>query len=895
MNIVEEAANMSATNASTSVSSSEKSMDEALRLLFQLAQTNLVNGDLQKALECYQLILQHAPDDARANYGVGLLLQESETPLEGLPYLEAAIQSAPTVSAYWDTYIEILRVSNDPELISQALELRRQFIPSMDKARPAPPTESPASADPIATTSALPVAETVAKNESIVKAELSKSASKQKMDDIAAMVRLHEAENFVELERFSKKILRKKPNHLLAKRFLGLALLALNQPKEAMVQMKAVLAYGPNDAVSHFNLAQCYLALNDFPQTEVHLRAAMRLDPELLVAKNNFGNLLIDLGRVDEAIECFTQLTLQAPDYFLGHLNLANAYVKKERFDIAKEHAEKSLNLSPENVQALLTSACILTNDANAESDQLAVKHIEHAISLNPHNALAYATLASLFFKRGDYLKARQFFQKSIELDPKDTYSYSLMGSIARQHRASIGEAETYFRTALEFDPTSTSTRSALLFLLSEQNTLSQEELFKEHCLYGHFIETPVKNKWPAHTNSKEVDRRLRVGFVSGDLCLHVVATFFMPVLRQLFLDESLMLFAYDNSGEVDVVRDEFKFHFHSWTKIDGSNDDVAERAILNDQIDVLIDLSGHTAKNRLPLFARKPAPIQISWIGYPGTTGLQAMDYFITDRYCLPEGQFDHLFTEKLLRLTAIAPFTPYEQAPDVTELPALKNGYVTFASFNRPSKISDEVLDVWATVLREIPTSKMILGGMTKDMDCNYLVNAFGAKGIDATRLTFFERSEMPIYLDKLGEVDICLDTFPYNGGTTTLLSLWMGVPVVSKSGVTVAARTGAGLLSHVGMEHLVTNTNEDFVREALYMAEHLEELAALRQRLRQTMKDSVLLHPEWIAANLTKAIRVVWRRWCEGLPPVSIDVSEPNALESGATTVAEGVSHV
>jgi protein O-GlcNAc transferase len=315
-------------------------------------------------------------------------------------------------------------------------------------------------------------------------------------------------------------------------------------------------------------------------------------------------------------------------------------------------------------------------------------------------------------------------------------------------------------------------------------------------------------------------------------------------------------------------------------------DESLAEK-IRADGIDILIDLSSHTSKNRLLTFARKPAPVQVSWIGYPGTTGMQSMDYFLADRFLLPPGRFEDQFTEKIVRLPATTPFLPYKDAPSVSSLPALVNGYVTFGSFNRLSKLSREVVAVWSQLLRALPDSRLVVGGMPEDGKYDVLIDWFAQENVARERLDFHPRSDMPGYLRLHQQVDICLDTFPYNGGTTTFHAIWMGVPTLSLYGKTAAGRSGAAILGNAGLEAFVAQDAADFVQKGLSWADRLTELSALRAGLREGFANSAGGQPQLIAASLARALRIMWQRWCAGLPPESFEVTRQeieNALPGG-----------
>ena len=275
-------------------------------------------------------------------------------------------------------------------------------------------------------------------------------------------------------------------------------------------------------------------------------------------------------------------------------------------------------------------------------------------------------------------------------------------------------------------------------------------------------------------------------------------------------------------------------------------------------------------------MFAHKPAPLQVGWMGYPGTTGLQSMDYYLGDRFLLPPGKYDHLFTEKLVHLPAYASFKPLADAPPVNDLPALRNGHVTFGSFNRPNKISRDVIALWSALLRAVPDARMVLGAIPVYGQYDTMLSAFAEEGIDRERLHFYRKTNMQAYLGLHHQVDICLDTFPYNGGITTMHALWMGVPTLTLAGQTVGGRMGAGIQAHVQLDAFVAEDAAAFVQQGAQWARQLPELAGLRAELRKRFSSSALGQPALAGAGLAQALRSMWQGYCAGLPATSFEVT-------------------
>jgi protein O-GlcNAc transferase len=292
----------------------------------------------------------------------------------------------------------------------------------------------------------------------------------------------------------------------------------------------------------------------------------------------------------------------------------------------------------------------------------------------------------------------------------------------------------------------------------------------------------------------------------------------------------------------------------------------------MEDGIDILVDLSGHTRLNRLTVFARKPAPLQVSWIGYPGTTGIQAMDYYLTDQHWLPPGGFDRLFTEKLVYLPNRWAFEPHAHAPMVGPLPAIQTGTLTFGSFHRAEKISPDTARSWAQLLLAIPQARILLIGLAHDRQREALRQSFASLGVTADRMTFHDRCPMNVYLELHHRVDIALDTQPYSGATTTMHSLSMGVPTLTIPGTTSQSRACAGILENLGLSQFIADDAAQLIDKARHWADRLPELAELRAGMRARLQQSPSGQPDLIAAHLEVALRHMWTRWCSGLPAES-----------------------
>ena len=673
-----------------------------------------------------------------------------------------------------------------------------------------------------------------------------------------------------------RRALAAKPGFCDAEVALGVVQHDAGQLEEAEASYRRALALAPDYAEVHGNLGQVLAASGRLEEAEACFRRALAQKPAYAKAVRGLGEALWMQGKLDAAVEAYRQALAADP----GMADVWNELGSVLQFLGTPEEAltayARALALDPRFVEA----------HSNAGRAHLQLRHVQEAIdcqrqaiAIKPGYAEAHFNLANALRDGGRLGEAIASYRRALAINPSFAIAYAGLGDVQKD-LGSLGDAQASFRHALAIDPSLQEAHTSLLFCMSHDETVTPEALFAEHLRFGERFEAPLRAGWPAHANVRDPARRLNVGFVSGDLRAHPVAYFIEPLLPYLAADEGLALHAYSNHAEDDAVSRRLRPHFRTWKPVVGMPDERLAALVADDAIDVLIDLSGHTGRNRLRTFARKPAPVQASWIGYPGTTGLSAMDYYIADEEFLPTAEFAGQFTEKLVHLPATVTFLPEAKAPPVNALPALANGYVTFGSFNRPSKVRPAAVALWAQLMRALPTSRMLLGAMQEDRQHAQITEWFAAEGIAADRLTFHLRSDVVRYLALHREVDLCLDTFPYSGGTTTAHALWMGVPTLTVAGHTPPGRHGATILGHAGLRDIVAVDAADYLQKGLALAADLGALAQLRAQLRERCKAAAFSQPDAIAAALVRALRVMWQRWCAGLPPEAFAVTGDDA---------------
>lgn len=582
---------------------------------------------------------------------------------------------------------------------------------------------------------------------------------------------------------------------------------------------------------------------------------------------------LYNRGRTAEAIPAAKRFTTRYPSSVVGWKVLGSALFKQKQLEQARVPLQQALELEPADVQVLQMLAKVLSALGQLEQAESTCQRL---LEIEPDDDEGHRILSDALRVRGRFVQAEASARRAREINPASALTHAVLGLVLLE-QGQLSEAEACFRRSLEIEPDADAVHQELLFCLTLNERVTPSELAAEHRRFGERVEAKARKRWRPHRNARTPDRRLQIGFVSGDLYNHAVANYIEPVLVHLTRDENLSLHAYYTHTAEDAVTQRLRGLFAHWHPVAGMSATALADRIRADGIDVLIDLSGHTERNRLTTFAYKPAPLQASWMGYPGTTGLSTVDYYVSDRYLVPCGDFDDQFTEKIAYLPACAPFLPSDMAPPINPLPALRNGYVTFGSFNRLNKLSPGVISLWSQVLRAMPTARMLLGAMTDEESASNVIDWFAQEGIGRERLDIRLRATMPLYLLQHHQVDICLDTFPYGGATTSLHALWMGVPTVTLPGETVASRCGVAILSHAGLETFVAHDKPDFVRKALHWAGDLSALASLRSGMRERCMQSPSFRPEIIAAGMSRALRTMWRNWCEGLPPTHLHVTQ------------------
>jgi protein O-GlcNAc transferase len=575
------------------------------------------------------------------------------------------------------------------------------------------------------------------------------------------------------------------------------------------------------------------------------------------------ANGLKNQGKWDDAVASYRRALELAPLHFAIHANLGSALQHQGKLDESLLCFQKAAELNPADAFTQYSLGVALNELGQLEA---AVAAYRRALELAPREASIYTALGAAFLLLGKLSEAIGFFEKAKDLQPDSAASYINLGG-ALQNIGKLDETIASLRKALDLSPDRAAARSNLLHTLQYRTGVTLAELATEHADYERLNAAPLRAEWQPHAAHRDPERQLTLGFMSPCFSQHPVGHFVIRALENLDHEKFKVACYSDRTG-----RDDWTGRFTAasaiWRETKNVTDAELAQRIREDRIDILFDLAGHTAKNRLLVCARKPAPIQITWADYVGTTGLAAIDYLLADRYEVPPEAEVH-YAERVLRMpNGYICYDPPSYSPAVTPLPALQQGFVTFSSFNHRPKITFAMVAVWAKILQLVPNSVLVLKnrGMNDVSVAVPLRSEFGRHGIEPRRIVCQGRSAHVELLADYQRIDLALDTFPYNGGLTTCEALWMGVPVVTCPGETFASRHSLSHLSNVGLTETIALNLDDYVDIAVSLATDLPRLAAMRKKLRIRVAASPLCDGKRFADDLMNILREIWRQWCQ-----------------------------
>lgn len=615
---------------------------------------------------------------------------------------------------------------------------------------------------------------------------------------------------------------------------------------EAVIAYRRLISIKPDNAALYINLGNVCYQLDQHAEAEAAYKRANAIESQNAMIHFNLGNLYFSQGRWDEAQHAYRHALALNPQYSLAHNNLGTLLFDAGRFEEAAQAYRQAIASKPDDAEAYSNLGNTLVKLRCLDEAEAAFKN---AIAIKSDFAEAYCNLGNLFMTTARLDEALAVLRKSIDITPDLSIAHS-----------------------------------NIMLIYQYLFSITHKEAFAEACNFGKHFEQPFKDSWGNYKNSKVVCRKLKVGFISEDFRCHPVGYFLENILKYL-VEENIELYAYANTLIFDSLSERIKPYFHKWAVVKRMNDEMLDAYIRNDKIDILVDLAGHTSGNRITLFARKPAPVQVTWLGYPNTTGLHAIDYILADPTTAPPGA-EAFYTERIWRIpeTYIC-FTPPDVDVTAGPLPALENNYIVFGSFNNPIKINDTVISCWAGILKKVTNSVLLLknGHFASDAIQKSLLQRFMAFGVDAARIKFEVASSRDDVIFSYRDVDIALDTFPYAGTTTTCEAAWMGVPTLTlKMTRGIYSHSGELIMGSLGLPEWVSVTVEEYIEKAVRFAEDIYGIAQIRSGLRQRLLASTLCNSQRYARNLEAAFRGMWQNWCAAQP-----LSDGNSLEVPASS--------
>lgn len=645
---------------------------------------------------------------------------------------------------------------------------------------------------------------------------------------------------------------------------LGRALARRGQPDAAAASFRAALHLRPDDAEPHCRLGHALIRAGDPAAAIAPLTRALTLRPDYPEAHHSLGAALLRQGKPLEAATHLREAVRLRPDHVGAHLDLGNALREQGRLEEALACYRRAVLLGPDHAEAHNNLGMALSDLGRPDE---AEAHLRQALRLRPNYPRAAYNLGLLLWTRGHPEEAEACYRQAVRLDPGYARAYLNLGNTLKD-QGQLDEAIAAYRTAIELEPDNPGAHSTLILAMHYHPGYDQRAIFQECRCWSDRHAARFAREIRPHANRPDPDRRLRIGYVSPEFRNHVDGWLIAPLLRN-HDHARFEIVCYARVSRPDAHTERLRGFADVWRDTVGLSDQQTADLVRSDQVDILVDLKLHTAGGELLVFARKPAPVQITWLGYPGTTGLATVDYRLTDPYLDPPGLFDACYSEESLHLPdTFWCYDPPTDSPPLNPLPALKTGAVTFGCLNNFCKVNEGCLSLWCQVLRAVPRSRLLLlapRGRAREQ----VRTVLGRDGIDFSRVEFVEPRPRAEYLKLFHRVDLALDPLPYNGHTTSLDAFWMGVPVLTMVGRTVVGRAGWSQLSNLGVQELAAETPEAFVALATRLAGDRPRLQELRGSLRRRMSNSPLMDAPRFARHVEEIYRQIWRRWCERRP--------------------------
>ncbi|MDB5849442.1 MAG: glycosyltransferase [Rhodoferax sp.] len=674
----------------------------------------------------------------------------------------------------------------------------------------------------------------------------------------------HDQGLLAEAEASFRQALTLVPEFTEAHSNLALVLQQQGRLPEAEPFFREAVLLKPESATAHYNLGTNLKAQGQLKEAEQCFRTALVLRPDFTSAMLNLDRVLQDTGRWAES-EVYWRDTLRAkPDFIAGYVNLSGVLRRQQRGAEALACLRKALEIEPDNVSLNMQAGSVLKDLARFGEAEASCRR---AIELDPQSAIGWNSLAEVFNAMQRLVEAEDGFRKALAIDPKLGPAHGNLG-IVLQNQGRLHEAEDSMRRSLALNPADASAHGNLLFVLNYHPDKTGEQVFAEYRAYDNHFCVQHRKEWKPHANLRDPHRVLKVGYVSPDFRSHSCANFLEPLLSRHDRSQ-VRVYAYAELLREDPATARYKGYVDHWVPTRGISDAALAERNRADGIDILVDLAGHTGGNRLGVFARKPAPVSLSWMGYGCTTGLSAIDYFLTDAASAPPGS-EAFFSEAPWRLPTGWVYRPagVKQMGEVGPLPAERNGYVTFGTLTRALRVNHRTVRVWAALLKRVRNARLVIDSRSYlDAETQEeLAARFLAHGVAREQLLIGCHS--PPW-DVLRGIDIGLDCFPHNSGTTLFETLYMGIPYVTLADRPSVGCLGSSILQGIGHPEWIAQTEAEYIDKAAALAEDTVRLAQLRAGLRGEMQASALMDEAAFARHVEDAYRQMFTQWCGATP--------------------------
>jgi protein O-GlcNAc transferase len=721
-------------------------------------------------------------------------------------------------------------------------------------------------------------------------------------DEMRLAIRHHQAGQLVEAEAILRRIVNDEPAHALAWHCLGRVMKDAGQWDAALIALRETVRLDPTSAEAHYDLGLACME-NERPDDALaQWRRAVELRPDHAEAYARMAHALRIVGRIDDAVDAIAACTraiesrtLEArsrceagadltreghhdeaiiaygkaieldPTLAAAHHGLSVVLERQGRIDDALRASTTAVQLDPQFADAYNGLGVALRRHGRIDD---AIGAFASALRLGAERGQTANNLACALSDSGRLDEAIAVLEDAIRAKPDFAAAHNNLGNALRQ-TGRLDEAIACYLKALEIAPEYALAHSNLLYALHGQPEYGATQLLAEHDIWNAKFARPLRRNRRPHDNDRDPHRPLRVGYVSPDFRSHPVGFFLLP-LFSAHDEKEVRVFAYSDVARPDPITRDLRACASTWRDIVGLSDETVARMVRDDRIDILVDLTMHTADTRLLVFARKPAPVQATYLAYCSTTGLDAMDYRITDPHLDPPQLGAEHYSETSMRLQTYWCYEPVRQTVEVQPTPARVAGHSTFGCLNDFSKIGLPVLTLWCRLLAELPLTRLLLHA-PPGLSQQRVREVFSREDIDPERVSFVGPVPLRDYLELHHRIDVCLDPFPYGGGRTTCDALWMGVPVVSLVGNTAVGRGGASILANIGLRELIATSPDEYLRIAADLVGDTERLNTLRLALRNKMEQSPLMDGPRFARSMESAFRRMWHDWCQRDPDI------------------------